>query len=157
MTLFPLLKRFNRWPAKWVGVVLLLLLASLVFVEDIFEDEQKQAVTQAIKLQWEQPNQPVEVLAVAVEKEFAIADWIQGARGGRAVLRKNEGAWQTLACGDVHIKHAQTLTQFGLSLPQAQVIVQQLQLEEQHVPVEKLQLIDQFSGIVDMRHHLFHH
>lgn len=157
MTLFPLLKRLNRWPAKLVGVVLLLLLASWVFMHDVFEDEQKQAVTQAIKLHWEQPNQPVEVLAVAVEKEFAIADWIQGERGGRAVLRKNNEDWQTLACGDAQIKNAQTLTQYGLSLPQAQAIVQQLQLEEQHIPAEKLQLIDEFSNVVDMRHHLFHH
>lgn len=151
------MKRLQILPIKRVGVLLLLLLVSLVFLHDFCDEKQKHQVAQAIKAQWDKPDRPVEVLVVVVEDDFAIADWLQEARGGRAVLRNMNGSWQTLACGDAQIKHVQKLTQFGMRLPQAQAIVQQLQLEERNISQEKLRRIDQFSGVVDMRHHAFHH
>lgn len=137
------------------GFFLLLWVTAIVFYCDTFSASPKEEVIRAIKLQWEKPDYLVAVPVVAVRQEFAIADWLQGNRGGRAMLRKMHGVWQTLACGDAKMKTVAQLKQFGVPEPQAQLLIQALNEQEQHLTQEELQVIDGFSGIMELRQH--HH
>ena len=113
-------------------------------------------VISAIQTQWQQPNQPVYVPVVAVSAPFAIADWIQEARGGRALLKLTDGHWQTLACGDAQIKNVYTLGKMGVPASHAAVIVQQLNLDEVNLTNAQLSLINSYSGVMNMETHLHH-
>lgn len=140
---------------KKIGFSLLLCVTAVVFYCDIALADPKEEVIQAIKLQWGKPDHLVAVPVVAVEHEFAMADWLQGRHGGRAVLRKMHGAWQTLACGDAKIKTVAQLKQFGVPESEAKLLIQALSAQEQHLTQEELQAINGFSGIMELRQH--HH
>lgn len=138
-----------------IGFFLLLCVTTAVFYCDIALAEPKDEVIRAIKLQWEKPDHLVAVPVVAVQQEFAIADWLQGNHGGRAMLRKMHGTWQTLACGDAKMKTVAQLKLFGVPEPQAQMLIQVLNAQEQYLTQEELQAINGFSGIMELRQH--HH
>jgi hypothetical protein len=118
---------------------------------------QKQQVIHAIKMQWEKPHHQVDVPVVALIEDFSIAAWIQGKHGGRAVLRKNNGTWQTLACGDAQIKTLQTLKTYGMNNTQANALIRQLNQEEQSLSKAMLGKINGFSGIMNVDSHHHHH
>lgn len=140
---------------KRYAFFLLLCVVAIVFYCDITSTTPKDDVIHAIKLQWEKPDHHVAVPVVAVEHEFAMADWLQGHHGGRAVLRKMHGAWQTLACGDAKVKTVAQLKQFGVPESEAKLLIQALSAQEQHLTQEELQAINGFSGIMELRQH--HH
>jgi len=117
----------------------------------------KENIIQVIKMQWDQPQNPVAVPVVAVSELYAVADWTQGARGGRALLKFNEGHWQMLACGDAQIKSVFRLTQMGVAKENAQDIVQQLTFDEVQLSQAQLSVINSFSGVVDLFTHPEHH
>jgi hypothetical protein len=114
-------------------------------------------IISVIQTQWQQPNQPVYVPIVAISTPFAVADWIQDARGGRALLKLVDGHWQTLACGDAQIKNVFTLGKMGVPKSHAEVIVQKLNLNEVHLSKAQLALINSFSGVVNVEMHSHHH
>lgn len=144
-----------NFKSEIVGFFLLLCVTAIVFYCDTTLASPKEEVIRAIKQQWEKPDHLVAVPVVAVQDEFAIADWLQGNHGGRAMLRKMHGAWQTLACGDAKMKTVIQLNQFGVPAPQAELLIHALNAQEQHLTQEELQMIDGFSGIMELREH--HH
>ena len=58
------------------------------------EDADDRAVRQLMMNMYDKPEAPLGVEAVVVEQDVAIADWSQGELGGRALLRRKDGAWQ---------------------------------------------------------------
>ncbi len=107
-------------------------------------------ITLAIKNQWETPHRLVEIPVIAVGTDYALADWVQGERGGRALLRLNEGEWQTLMCGSAQLKSAQSLARAGVPSAEAKQISESLAIKEAILSTVQLALIDSFEGIVDV-------
>ncbi len=117
----------------------------------------KENIIRAIKMQFDQPQHPVSVPVVAISAPYAVADWMQGTRGGRALLKLNDGHWQALACGDAQIKSVFKLEKMGVPKAHAEEIVQQLTLEETQLSQAEISTINSFSGLVDLLTHPEHH
>lgn len=107
-------------------------------------------ITFVIKNQWETPYHLVEIPVIAVGGAYALADWLQGERGGRALLRLNEGKWQTLMCGSAQLKSAQSLVNAGVPSAEAKQISENLVAKEVNLSAAQLALIDSFEGIVEV-------
>jgi len=107
-------------------------------------------ITLTIKNQWETPHHLVEIPVIAVGTNYALADWAQGERGGRALLRLSEGKWQTLMCGSAQLKSAQSLERVGVPSEEAAQISENLAVKEANLSAVQLALIDSFKGIVDV-------
>lgn len=107
-------------------------------------------ITLTIKKQWETAHILLEVPAIAVGTNYALADWVQGERGGRALLRLSEGKWKTLMCGSVQLKSALSLERAGVPKAEATQISENLSVKEANLSSAQLALIDSFQGIVDV-------
>lgn len=121
----------------------------------------EELIASTIKKQWDTPHLLVEIPVIAVGKNYALADWMQGERGGRALLSLSEGKWQTLMCGSAQLKSAQSLERAGVPSAEAKQISESLAIKESNLNVEQLVLIDSFEGIVDVltdlaQHHEHH-
>jgi hypothetical protein len=121
----------------------------------------EELISITIKKQWETPQSLVEVPVIAVGTHYALVDWVQDKRGGRALLRLNEGEWQTLMCGSAQLKSTQALERAGVSGEEARKISENLTVQEINLTTEQLELIDGFEGIMNVltnpRHHHEHH
>ncbi|MEY4028656.1 MAG: hypothetical protein RLZZ329_2376 [Pseudomonadota bacterium] len=61
--------------------------------------KEAQGIVQAMKRQFDKPQSPLKVAPVVVEGDWALAGWLQDARGGRALLQKRHGHWVIGDCG----------------------------------------------------------
>lgn len=118
-------------------------------------------IIKVLKDQFDRPVNPLEVPVVIVSGEYAVADWIQDNRGGRALLRHDADGWHTLMCSGAQFKSPQALRQAGVQEEDAIRISQELSQKEQNLLAEQLKKIDSFQGIVDVltqpEHHHEHH
>jgi hypothetical protein len=125
------------------------------------DSSSEELIALIIKHQWETPHRLVEVPAIAVGTQYALADWVQGKRGGRALLLLSEGKWQTLMCGSAQLKSAQSLEKAGVPSAEAKQISENLATKEANLSSAQLAIIDSFEGIVDVltdsEHHHVHH
>lgn len=111
---------------------------------------QEIAITEVIKHQWDKPNLPVLVPVVVVSHDFAIADWIQKPRGGRALLRLNAGHWQTLMCGDINLMQQKTLIEAGVLAEDAEKLIASLTQAESQLSIDEQTTINSFKGVIDL-------
>lgn len=79
------------------------------------QDADAQAIRHTMKAQFDKPDAPLQVEPVVVQGRDAVAGWVQGASGGRALLRKEQGRWSIVVCGGDGLKDAAVLEQTGLS------------------------------------------
>jgi hypothetical protein len=110
----------------------------------------EELIASTIKNQWETSHRLVDIPAIAVGTNYALADWVHGERGGRALLRLSEGKWQTLMCGSAQLKSAQSLERAGVPSVEAKQISENLAAIEANLSPAQLALIDSFEGIVDV-------
>lgn len=113
------------------------------------EDEAVAAVASSMRAQWEKPGQPLVLPVIIVQDDVAIADWLLGKKGGRALLRLVHGQWHTVLCGGTELHHAQRLQQAGVSRAVAASLVAQLQVHEKRLTASQKQGIDGFQGVMD--------
>jgi hypothetical protein len=50
---------------------------------------------------FDEPDHRLEVAPVAVVGDNAVAGWVQGNQGGRALLRKRNGKWVLILCSSL--------------------------------------------------------
>ncbi len=130
---------------------------TVYMVKSIAEVAQSTAVVTAIKAQWEKPNKPIDVPVVVVSGQHAIADWIQGEKGGRALLMMHGRHWQTMMCGDGNMKQRKHLLQAGVPAKDADALIAGLGKAEAKLTSDQLKLIDSFKGMVDLLKEPHHH
>lgn len=83
---------------------------------------------------------------VAVVDGYAIADWLQGEHGGRALLAKRQGGWKIISCGGRALLNKQHLISAGLDPRQASGLVEQLTAAEDGLDRNNVLLFDAFQG-----------
>lgn len=144
---------------RWMPFLTLLVFfwLTLFMVKSIAEVAESTAVVAAIKAQWEKPNKPVDVPVVVVSGQHAIADWIQGEKGGRALLMMHGQHWQTMMCGDGNMKQRKHLLQAGVPAKDADALIAGLGKAEAKLSSDQLKLINSFKGIVDLLKEPHHH
>jgi hypothetical protein len=139
------------------------LLATLVLALDVQSldaqplDVAEAEIIQVLKNQFDRPVTPLEVPIVVVSGDFAVADWVQDNRGGRALLRHDADGWHTLMCGGAQFKSAQALRQAGVNDEEAQQLSKELARHEKSLSDVQLTQINSFEGIVSVLTHPEHH
>ena len=109
------------------------------------------AIVAQMRAIWEKPETPLDAGPVAVEGDHAVADWTQGARGGRALLRREHGQWVTVLCAGDGIRSAEGLQAVGVPAAEATALAAKLAKAEQAVPAERLARMSAFLGVVRMQ------
>ncbi|WP_051258919.1 copper uptake system-associated protein [Chitinibacter tainanensis] len=105
-------------------------------------------IRHGMQQQWEKPDAPLTVKPVVVVGDAALAGWLQGERGGRAVLRKQHGQWQTQLCAGA--LSSDLLRQAGISVSSAQQLLKKLNQAEASLSSAERQQLDSFVGVVKM-------
>ena len=117
------------------GIVAFLsgVIAFLPLHAEILNDEAQIAVV--ISKTYDKPNNKVNTTPISVADDFAVADWTQGERGGRALMKKIKGNWEILACGNDGLKDTKSLVKAGMNEKTASTIVKKLaELEKSEDP-----------------------
>ena len=104
-------------------LVLFLVFSGALLAETSTDEAQIQAV---IGKTYDKPNNKVNTTPISVIDDFAVADWTQGDRGGRALMKRINGNWEILACGNDGLKDTKSLVKAGMSEMTASGIVKKL-------------------------------
>lgn len=116
------------------------------------------AIAKIIKSTWETPEKRIDVSPVVQSHDYAVAGWVQGDRGGRALLKKADGRWSVLLCSGDGIRSAEGLSGAGLPANIANDLAGKLAREEARLPaghVAKFSLFE--AGVQDAPAHHPHH
>ena len=106
---------------------------------------------------YDKPDHKVETSPIAAINDYAVADWTQGDRGGRALLHRSNGKWTILACGADGLKEVNNLTAAGIPQKTAENIVSQLTTAEKSVNPNRLKKFSLFGTKDDPIHSKHHH
>ncbi len=109
-------------------------------------------VEHVLKAQFDKPEAPLSVAPVSVEGNYAVAGWLQGSRGGRALLRKDAGGWTILACGGDGLSQASALQQAGMSVAAAASLAQKIERQEAQLTVAQRKQLSSFVGVMKLEH-----
>ena len=104
-------------------LVLFLVFSGALSAESLTDEAQIQAV---IGKTYDKPNNKVNTTPISIADDFAVADWTQGKRGGRALMKRIDGNWEILACGNDGLKDTKSLVKAGMRERTASTIVKKL-------------------------------
>jgi hypothetical protein len=116
----------------------------------------QEKIRELIAKTFDQPNLKVQTTPIVIVGKIAIADWVQGPKGGRALLRRKHDEWEIIACGGAGFKDAHTIASAGISKEIADKIANQLATAEAKLSPQKIKQLDSFDGVVTMRHNTHH-
>jgi hypothetical protein len=112
------------------------------------DDADNRAVRQLLTNMFDKPEAPLGVEAVVVEQDAAIADWSQGDLGGRALLRRKDGAWSIALCAGDALKSSVSLEKLGIAKPVADALAAKLSGAEDGLSPTFLEKFSRFDGVV---------
>lgn len=133
------------------AALLALLLAACSSPQASQAQADRDAIIGQMHATWDRPESPLDTGPVVVEGDYAVADWTQGAMGGRALLKREQGTWTTVLCAGDGIRTADGLAAVGLPAGQAGVLAAKLAKAEQQISAERLAQMSAFMGILRMR------
>jgi hypothetical protein len=114
-------------------------------------DEPDQAAVKAVMHgMFDRPDAELVIDPVAVEGGYAVAGWTQGAMGGRAFLRQQDGTWILVLCAGDAIRSADGLVIAGVPAETAQSLAAGLAALESAVAPARLATFAGFEGVVRM-------
>lgn len=120
------------------------------------EAESQEKIKALISKTFDQPNLKVQTNPIVIEGKVAIADWTQGQKGGRALLRRKHADWEIIACGGAGFKDPRAITSAGISKEIANNITAKLKTAESSLSPQKIKQLDLFDGVVTMSHGMQH-
>lgn len=97
---------------------------------------------------FDRPDSKVKIDPVVVAAPYAIADWTQDAKAGRALIKLENGNWQLLACGGTGMKTTASLIQQGVPENIAVILSQQLSNAEKVLDNQQVESFDSFGPAV---------
>jgi hypothetical protein len=106
------------------------------------------SIGQLLHGMFDKPNESLSVGPVVVSGDHAIADWTQGETGGRALLRRKQGAWSVTLCAGDAIKSSEALRTAGVPQPDAIHLAQALASAEASLAPERVAMFARFEGLV---------
>lgn len=116
------------------------------------EADSQEKIKALISKTFDQANLKVQTTPIVIEGKVAIADWTQGQKGGRALLRRKHENWEIIACGGAGFKEASGIVAVGISKEIANNITAKLKDAEARLPAQKIKQFDSFDGVVNMVH-----
>ena len=113
-------------------------------------EQDMQHIQGFMKKTWHTPERPLLFGPLLVQGDFAVADWWQQNKGGRAVLKRIHGKWQLLLCGGAGIKKSELWMELGMSTEQSHSLLAQLQRAESSLSHAQQQQLDSFGSTIKM-------
>lgn len=138
------------------ALILVLLAPAAVMADD------RSDITHIIKHTWEKPDAKIDVAPVSVHDGYAVAGWIQGERGGRALLKKGD-SWKVVLCSGDGIRSVEALRAAGVPDAIATALDGKVAAAEAALPAADLAKFALFEGSVPVtddghaEHHHNHH
>jgi hypothetical protein len=120
------------------------------------EEESRERIQKLISKTFDRPDLKVQTDPIVIEGKVAIADWIQGEKGGRALLTRKHVDWEIIACGGAGFKDPGVIAAAGISKRIANNITEKLKIAEAKLPPQKVKQLDSFDGVVTMGHGMRH-
>jgi hypothetical protein len=114
------------------------------------EEESRVRIQTLISTTFDRPDLKVQTDPIVIEGKVAIADWIQGGKGGRALLTRKHVDWEIIACGGAGFKDPSVIAGAGISKRIANNITEKLKIAEAKLPPQKVKQLDSFDGVVTM-------
>lgn len=108
------------------------------------------AVVDLLKKTFETPDKPLGVAPVVVADGWALAGWVQGDMGGRALLKKGDMGWVLHMCAGDGIKDAAALEKIGLSAATAKTLADGLAVAEAKLDPALVAKFSLFEGMMVM-------
>jgi hypothetical protein len=108
----------------------------------------KEQIQHAMMVTFDKPNNPLKVAPVVVQGDYAVAGWIQGNKGGRALLQKTESEWQISVCGGDGLAQAKVLETTGMSTANAMALADAVVLAESKLSPHQRHLLGSFEGMM---------
>jgi len=127
-----------------------------VFAHSQTTEVSQEKIRELISKTFDQPNLKVEIAPIVIVGKVAIADWIQGQKGGRALLKRKHADWEIIACGGAGFKDPGSITAAGISREIASNITAKLKTAESSLSAQKIKQLDSFDGVVTMGHGMHH-
>ena len=119
--------------------------------------DDKQAIRQLMKHQFDKPSSPLVVEHVVIDANYAIASWLQAETGGRALLKRDEKKWEIVLCAGEGLTDAAMLKQAGLDASLANSLSKKITAAESKSSAELRKKFSLFKGEVwSHQHHQAH-
>ena len=99
-----------------------------------------------MKGMFDTPENPLSVEPVVVVGDNAIAGWVQGERGGRALLWRFDGQWKIRLCSGDGLKDPKFLENANISAADAVKLASQLAAAESKLDPVMLAKFSSFEG-----------
>ena len=129
----------------------------ILFMTGCMEDKDPALIRQSISNTFDRADSKVQIHPVVVVNKFAIADWMQDEKAGRALLTLKSGKWQLILCGGKGLKDSMVLVQAGVPGNTAGSLVKQLAVAESTFSSSQVQHFDDFGPPVKFSDTNDHH
>ena len=108
------------------------------------------AIRTLLMHRFDKPEARLVVEPVVVRGGHAVAGWVQGERGGRALLLLEHGKWKLVACAGDAFKEAAELELAGITPADARSLAKSLAAAEAKLPAEQVRKLSLFEGVMRM-------
>ena len=145
----------NHSSFYWVFLVsaICIFSSNIVIAASTSEEEIKAVISKI----YDKPDLGVMTTPVAVVDNYALADWTQGNRGGRALMQKIGDQWAVAACGADGFKTLSYLEEAGIPRKTAEALIVKLNDLEKSVDPHRLHLFSLFGTPDDPNNMEEHH
>ncbi len=125
-------------------------------VKPVDASQEEVAIRQLMLETWDKPESRLIIEPVVVEGDFALASWVQGERGGRAILARRDGKWQVIVCTGDGAKDPANVQQTGMPADVAHRLVRDLVLAEEKLPAAQRKQFSLFGKDMHMEEKAHH-
>lgn len=113
-----------------------------------FAESNEQKIIHLMKSMFDSPDNPLSVNPVVLTDDYAIAGWVQGERGGRALLKRKDGEWKIHLCAGDGLKEAHMLEHAGIDHNKAIELTSMLAKAEAGIDKSILAKFTSFEGVM---------
>ncbi len=105
----------------------------------------KKGIERLLKSSFEKPDSPLNVSPITITGNYAVAGWLQGDRGGRALLKRQNSEWVLQACGGDGLKNPDVLEKSGMTRGNAKKLASAIDKAEKQLPDSELKKFSEFQ------------
>lgn len=128
--------------------VVTLICATAFFASAMAHGTDQEQIQHAMMASFDKPDNPLKVALVVVQGDYAVAGWIQGDKGGRALLQKTHGHWEISVCGGDGLTQAKVLETTGMPAATAKVLADAVVAAESKLTPHQRHLFGSFEGMM---------
>lgn len=115
-----------------------------------FAHGDEHAIIHLMKSLFDTPDNPLTVDPVVILGDNAIAGWVQGSKGGRALLWRTGGEWQIRLCSGDGLKDPKLLENANIPAQDAKALTDALSAAEASIDPSVLAKFASFEGTMVM-------